>query len=62
MIEAKQTNWSSNNDNGTSTITIRFDTTFEHGSAKETLVFLWVTDDSLKLSDYAINSPDMKIK
>ena len=59
---AKQTNWSGNNDNGVSTVTMKFDTTFEHGSAKETLVFLWVTDDSLKLSDYTIDSPDMLIR
>ena len=62
VTEAKQTNWSSNNNNGVSTITMKFATTFEHGSAKETLVFLWVTVDSLKLSDYAIDSPDMLIK
>jgi hypothetical protein len=62
VTEAKRTNWSSNNDNGTSTITMKFDTTFEHGSGKETLVFLWVKGDSLKLSDYAIDSPDMKFK
>ena len=62
VTEAKQTNWSGNNTNGVSTITMTFDTTFEHGSGKETITWLWVTDDSLKLRDYAINSPDMMIK
>jgi Protein of unknown function (DUF3887)/Protein of unknown function (DUF4019) len=62
VTAVKQTNWSSNTDNGVSTVTMKYDTTFEHGSAKETLVFLWVTDKSLKLSDYAIDSPDMLIR
>jgi Protein of unknown function (DUF4019) len=62
VTEAKQTNWLSNTDNGVSTVTMKFDTTFERGSAKETLVFLWVTDDTLKLSDYAIDSPEMMIR
>jgi hypothetical protein len=62
VTEAKQTNWFANNNNGVSTVTMKFDTTFEHGSAKETVTFLWVTNDSLKLSDYAIDSPDMLIK
>jgi Protein of unknown function (DUF4019) len=59
VTEAKQTNWLSNTNNGVSTVTMKFDITFERGSAKETLVFLWVTDDSLQLSDYAINTPGM---
>ena len=62
VTEAKQTNWSSNTDNGVSTVTMRFDTKFEFGSGKETITYLWVTGDSLKLSNYAIDSPDMLIK
>lgn len=62
VTKAKQTNWSGNNNNGVSTVTMQFDTTFEHGSGKETIVFLWVSDKSLKLSDYAIDSPDMLIR
>ena len=62
VTEAKQTGWHANNDNGVSTITMKFDTSFENGSGKETMTWLWVTDDSLKLRDYAIDSPDMMIK
>ena len=62
VTEAKQTNWSGNNNNGVSTVTMKFDTTFEHGSAKETIVFLWVSDNQLKLADYTIDSPDMLIR
>jgi Protein of unknown function (DUF4019) len=62
VTDAKQTNWSGNNHNGVSTVTMTFDTTFEHGSGKETITFLWVSDDSLKLRDYAIDSPDMMIR
>lgn len=61
VVEAKQTGWYANNTNGTSTIEVNFDTTFERGSGKEKITFLWVSDDSLKLSDYAIDSPDMMI-
>jgi hypothetical protein len=62
VTEAKQTGWYANNDNGVSTITMKFDTSFEHGSGQETIIWLWVSDDSLKLRDYAIDSPDMMIR
>lgn len=61
VTEAKQVGWYGNNDNGVSTVTMKFDTTFERGSGKETITFLWVSDDQLKLSDYAIDSQEMLI-
>lgn len=61
VTEAKQAGWFANNNNGVSTVTMKFNTTFERGSGKETIVFLWVTDKQLKLLDYAIESQDMLI-
>ena len=61
VTEAKQVGWYGNNDNGVSTVTMKFDTTFERGSGKETIIFRWVSEDQLKLSDYAIDSQEMLI-
>ena len=60
--EAKQTGWNANSNNGVSTVTIKFDTTFERGSGQETIAMLWVSDKSLKLLDYKIDSQEMLIK
>jgi hypothetical protein len=61
VVEAKQVNWHSNTVNGVTMVTMNFDTRFERGKGKETIVFRWVSDDRLALAGYTINSNDMLV-
>jgi hypothetical protein len=61
VVETERTNWSANNTNGVSTVTMTYKTAFEHGSGTEKLVYLWVTDERLALLNYSINSTDMMV-
>jgi len=59
--ETKQTGWNVNTNNGVTSATMTYDTTFERGKGTETFVYVWVKDDKLRLLGYNIKSTDMML-
>jgi len=54
---ADQTNWHYDYDNGTTTVTLDYNTRFASGQATEHFVWLMGEDDSARLLTYDIHSP-----